>query len=179
MQKNIALLDANVYIALLKRSISLHQNFNQDLINFYGNLGIDCEYIEPSILNEVGNMFTKCFGSSVSLVIMEEFFHDTYYKSYQLTKYGLGEVWDIVNSFQTRWSIDKGIHKGIGYADARFLLTAKQIAEEEDFDDFKILTFDRDLRIAMQDHRFGINQFLVRPPRSDSGLIPVRHPILN
>jgi hypothetical protein len=57
---------------------------------------------------------------------------------------------------------------------------AKQIAEEEVFDDFVILTLDKDLRSALNKSDYGISKFVANQiPYSDIGLTPLSIPTIN
>jgi hypothetical protein len=176
--RNIAMLDTNVLVLLLLRTVPRFNNANRRLRNYHSQLQITTELIHQSILDEVGNLFVKNFGTPMANVILSRFFTSSYYQIITTSEVDRGRIVQITNNHPSVWSqnIYNGNfeHKGIGYADAQFLLSAERFAKSGNYDNFNILTYDYDLRVAMQDPIYALVDYVKTDiPRRDQNLITV------
>jgi hypothetical protein len=156
MRKIVALIDANVYIYLLLRYASGWENSNQRIKNFHTHLQITNEFIHESIHDEVVNILVKNFGTKKTKLITSVFKRTEYYTTIRSSNKDLEVVENVLDDNPTKWHDDYLIHKGIGNADAKFILAAKKIAKEEKFDRFVIWTQDKPLLKALLNPKYNL-----------------------
>ena len=165
MKNHIALIDTNVLIPFNVVNLPGFENTSTDFIRDFLNLKIDKCLVHKSIFDELGNLYKLNFGTNAHDALIDKINSSSYYTVLREVYEDKNNVTKITSKFPSKWTKDysgkKSVHRGIGTADAQFIISAMRIAEQNQFDKFSILTRDYDLQQALSDSRIGLKKHLV------------------
>ena len=165
MNNHLSLIDTNILVIIIANQIKPLIETDKIFIIDIEALNISKILISPSILEETCNLITLNFGSNKWLKILDLLVFDNFYHLIPNREDDIKSIRTIQNNFPTVWTYNSfkkmNVHKGIGWADAKFILSAKEIYESMNFDKFSILTLDKDLQKALKSKRIGLKDYVI------------------
>ncbi len=165
MRKIYSLIDTCIYRPIWIQKSTREQIISQEFCEFMDNFEIDVEIIHDSVFDELGNQLKSRLGALRARTLLRIMQNDN---SYEFSNSNIEErhlATEIMGLFpNNRSTVDRNgsiNFKGIGIADAKLIAFAQKFVTTRDFDKFHIMTYDQDLKIALQNPQIGLSQYVV------------------
>lgn len=165
MSKIYSLIDTCIYRPIWIQRSTREQIVSQEFYDFLNNLEIDVEIIHNSVYDELGNQLKSRLGAVRARTLLRIMQNDASFEFPDSNSEERNLATEIMGLFpNNRPATDvngRVNYRGIGIADAKLIVFAQRFVATRDFDKFHILTFDQDLRIALQNPQIGLSQYVV------------------